>query len=156
MWEDPANEKGGKWSFQFSRGDRKHGTNVDRYWLHTMLAAIGETLEIPHPPGERPVPILDGENGSGEESLVTGVLLAARPQFYRIAIWTRRALSDDEAEALEGKLGEKLMDIGRNFKEHCLDSSFDERLVSNHYGTEVEFQSHDDSEKKSRKKKIVI
>ncbi|CEH18869.1 eukaryotic translation initiation factor 4e class i [Ceraceosorus bombacis] len=45
-WEDPANAHGGKWAIQLPR-DRSRG-DIDKLWLHTMLAAIGETLEAPY------------------------------------------------------------------------------------------------------------
>ena len=48
-----------------------------------MLAAIGETLETPSA-DKRPPP-------SSEEEMVTGVILQARANFYRISVWTRRA-----------------------------------------------------------------
>ncbi len=44
-WEDPANTNGGKWSIQLPRD--KSRAVIDKLWLFTMLAAIGETLEAP-------------------------------------------------------------------------------------------------------------
>ncbi len=46
-----------------------------------MLAAIGETFD--------PSPSLT--DGSGSASLITGVIVSTRPQFYRLSIWTRLA-----------------------------------------------------------------
>lgn len=60
-------------------------------WLHTQLAAIGETLED------------DGDNE------VMGVVVNVRKGFYRIGLWTRTT----------GKAGgrDNLMKIGARFKD---------------------------------------
>ncbi|KDN52208.1 eukaryotic translation initiation factor 4E [Tilletiaria anomala UBC 951] len=141
MWEDPANAKGGKWSVQFPR--EKSKSQIDNIWLYTMLSAIGETLDTPFPSGT-PRALADGP----EDELISGVLLAARPNFYRVAIWTRR--SDQETE----EIGRRLMDIGKNFKVNVLGLKLDEKVSSN-YGTEIEFQSHTESEKKRGKKTVI-
>jgi len=39
-WEDPANTKGGRWSFQI-----KEKGNLDKMWCYLLLAAVGEQLE---------------------------------------------------------------------------------------------------------------
>lgn len=41
MWEDGNNVAGGKWVVQFPKGKREV---VDEYWLHTLLAVMGEVL----------------------------------------------------------------------------------------------------------------
>ena len=57
-----------------------------------MLAAIGETCD----------PLLaEGEHDTHPQSLITGVIVSTRPQFYRLSIWTRSApagsgTADDE------------------------------------------------------------
>ncbi len=87
-WEDSQNKHGGKWSYQFK--DKKL-INIDELWLHTQLAAIGETLE---------------DEGDNE---VMGVVVNVRKGFYRIGLWTRT----------QGKSGGKdvLMKLGSRFKE---------------------------------------
>jgi translation initiation factor 4E len=87
-WEDPQNKHGGKWSYQFK--DKKQ-INIDELWLHTQLAAIGETLE--------------DEN----DNEVMGVVVNVRKGFYRVGLWTRTT----------GKSGGKdtLMKLGSRFKE---------------------------------------
>ncbi|KIX93814.1 uncharacterized protein Z520_10439 [Fonsecaea multimorphosa CBS 102226] len=87
-WEDPQNKHGGKWSYTFK--DKKV-VNIDELWLHTQLAAIGETLED------------DGDNE------IMGVVVNVRKSFYRIGLWTRTT----------GKAGGKdtLMKIGARFKQ---------------------------------------
>jgi len=86
-WEDSQNKHGGKWSYSFKD---KRSINIDELWLHTQLAAIGETLE-----------------DDGTE--VMGVVINVRKGFYRVGVWTKTT----------GKSGSKegLMKIGSNFKE---------------------------------------
>ncbi|KAK6350997.1 eukaryotic translation initiation factor 4E [Orbilia javanica] len=94
-WEDPSNKNGGKWAYQFK--DKKT-VPIDELWLHTMLAAIGETLEK--------------EN----DREVMGVVVNVRKGLYRIGLWTRSM-----GTATEGRTGkevrESLLEIGRRFKE---------------------------------------
>lgn len=66
-WEDAQNKHGGKWAHQFPKNN---SVPINEMWLHTMLAAIGETLE---------------EEGDGE---VMGVVVNVRKTFYRIGVWT--------------------------------------------------------------------
>ncbi|KAJ2706468.1 eukaryotic translation initiation factor 4E [Coemansia sp. IMI 203386] len=73
MWEDPANENGGKWGYQFQRSI---GEKMNEHWLHTLLACIGESFE--------------------SSSEVCGAVFSNRKNCFRIAIWTRNA-SDKEA-----------------------------------------------------------
>ena len=112
-----------------------------------MLAAIGETFDV--------VPSSD-ENATGggahPESLITGVIMSARPQFYRLSIWTRSAPTSDD----DGPLRERIEAIGRHFKTTVLGFQQAQRLAGP-LATEVEFLSHKDSEKKGKQaRKIVI
>ncbi|KPJ01631.1 Eukaryotic translation initiation factor 4E [Papilio xuthus] len=43
MWEDPANEQGGRWLLTL---DRKRAAELDNIWLYVVLILIGENL--PH------------------------------------------------------------------------------------------------------------
>lgn len=104
-WEDPQNKHGGKWSFQFKE---KRAVNIDELWLHTMLGAIGETLE---------------EEEDGE---VMGVVVNVRKAFFRIGVWTRTTgrhvpgRGDGDIAGGKGRSPEKgkdiLMSLGRRFK----------------------------------------
>ena len=112
-----------------------------------MLAAIGETFD----------PVLtNAENpDSPPTSLITGVIVSTRPQFYRLSIWTRTApnLSGTEDDT---KLKERIEAIGRHFKTSVLGYS-DSQKLQGPLATEVEFLSHKDSEKKGKQaKKIVV
>jgi translation initiation factor 4E len=70
MWEDPANEKGGKWVLQVPRGGPDR-TRIDQFWLATVLAVIGEQLASSHE--------------------VTGAVVSLRKGQDKIALWTRSA-----------------------------------------------------------------
>ena len=149
-WEDPANGNGGKWSVQLPR--EKHRHQIDKLWLYTMLSAIGETLETPSPE-ERPPK-------SFEDELVTGVILQARANYYRISVWTRRA-DEWDTEVPEGgevpetlAVGRRLLEIGRHFKTEVLGYPLDAK-VGGGFSSEVEFQSHKDSEKKRGKRSLT-
>ncbi|KAH8120426.1 translation initiation factor eIF4e [Phellopilus nigrolimitatus] len=138
-WEDDANKNGGKWSIQLPKD--KNRNNVDRMWLYTMLAAIGETFDSS---------LLASEE-SAPQSLVTGVIVSTRPQFYRVSIWTRLAPAGPEDE----KLRERIENIGKHFKMSVLGYGETQKL-GGPLATEVEFLSHKDSEKKGKSKKIVV
>lgn len=148
-WEDEANKDGGKWSLQLPRDKNK--AVIDRMWLYTMLAAIGETFETPlSAPGEPAKPPV-------QTDLVTGVICSARPRFYRLTIWTRQAadVKLDEKDALFNRISM----IGKHFKTSVLGYNLDDKLsVGGASGlqSEVEFESHKASEKKGNKEKIVV
>lgn len=65
-WEDEANAKGGKWSYQvrFKKND------IDELWLRTLLAVIGETIDE-------------------EDAQINGVVLNVRKSGYKFALWTK-------------------------------------------------------------------
>jgi len=142
-WEDEANKYGGKWSIQLPK--EKNRRSVDTLWLHTMLAAIGETFDpyLTDPDLSEPHP----------ESFVTGVIVSSRPQFYRISIWTRSAPGSGNED--DGKLRQRIEGIGRHFKTSVLGYSEGQKLAGP-LATEVEFISHKDSEKKGKGRKIVV
>jgi translation initiation factor 4E len=110
-----------------------------------MLAAIGETFD----------PQLTAAAEAGRtppQSLITGVIVSTRPQFYRLSIWTR--LSPWPESSPEG-LKERIESVGRHFKTTVLGFKEDQRL-GGPLATEVEFQSHKDSEKKGKSAKKLI
>lgn len=139
-WEDEANKNGGKWSIQLPK--EKNRGNVDKMWLYTMLAAIGETFD----------PYLTNADSSdpNPQSLITGVIVSTRPQFYRLSIWTRLAPVGDEDQ-----LRERVEVIGRHFKTNVLGYAEAQKLAGP-LATEVEFLSHKDSEKKKTARKITV
>ncbi|CAK7263426.1 eukaryotic translation initiation factor 4E [Sporothrix epigloea] len=105
-WEDAQNKHGGKWSYSFKE---KRNVDIDEMWLHTMLAAIGETLE--------------GE----DDDEVMGVVVNVRKAFFRIGVWTRTigksipGRGDGDTAGGKGRSPEKardiLMAIGHRYKE---------------------------------------
>ncbi|KAI9605127.1 hypothetical protein KEM48_002917 [Puccinia striiformis f. sp. tritici PST-130] len=134
-WEDPANAKGGSWSIQLSRD--KTRDVVDKFWLYTMLAAIGETFETPYTANGKPPAAMSFTDE------VTGVVISARKAFFRISIWTRSAESKELAQ-----------NIGRHFKygvlgipENVKFPPPDGRSIQ----TDCEFRSHTDSQLKKKK-----
>ncbi|PFH54533.1 hypothetical protein AMATHDRAFT_169006 [Amanita thiersii Skay4041] len=141
-WEDEANKIGGKWSIQLPK--EKNRGNVDKMWLYTMLAAIGETFD-PSPPS------IDNGDDPLSQSLITGVIVSTRPQFYRLSIWTRLAPTGNGDDTLR----ERIESIGRHFKMSVLGFQEAQRLAGP-LATEVEFLSHKDSEKKGKQTRKII
>jgi translation initiation factor 4E len=109
-----------------------------------MLAAIGETFD--------PSLTASDPSGSPPNSLITGVIVSTRPQFYRLSIWTRLAPSSSD----EDNLRERIEGVGKHFKMSVLGFSEGQKLAGP-LATEVEFLSHKDSEKKKGGvKKIIV
>jgi len=143
-WEDDANKNGGKWSIQLPKD--KNRANVDKMWLYTMLAAIGETFD----------PFLTSGEEAAPQSIITGVIVSTRPQFYRLSIWTRLAPSSTGTEDEQDKiLRERIETIGKHFKTAVLGYNEGVKLAGP-LATEVEFLSHKDSEKKGKSAKKII
>ncbi|NXG72409.1 IF4E factor, partial [Baryphthengus martii] len=86
MWEDNQNKRGGRWLITLAKQQRH--TELDRFWLETLLCLIGEMFD----------------EYSDE---VCGAVINIRAKGDKIAIWTR------EAENQEG-----VTHIGRVYKEH--------------------------------------
>jgi len=82
-WEDPANENGGKWVVLF----KKKNDDIDSYWMHTLLACIGETLD--------------------EEDELNGAIYSPRAQGHRLTLWTRS--HNDQEKAL--RLGHRFKEV---------------------------------------------
>jgi translation initiation factor 4E len=111
-----------------------------------MLAAIGETFD----------PYLTSGEEISPQSLITGVIVSTRPQFYRLSIWTRLAPSSTGTEdEQDRKLRERVETIGKHFKTSVLGYS-DAHKLAGPLATEVEFLSHKDSEKKGKSAKKII
>jgi translation initiation factor 4E len=110
-----------------------------------MLAAIGETFDPFLTVGDEP-----------PQSLITGVIVSTRPQFYRLSIWTRLAPSSTGTEDEHEKvLRERVEIIGKHFKTAVLGYNEGTKLAGP-LATEVEFLSHKDSEKKGKSAKKII
>ncbi|AAS51732.2 ADL188Cp [Eremothecium gossypii ATCC 10895] len=65
-WEDEANSRGGKWSFQF----KVRNPPIDDLWLRALLAVIGESIDE-------------------DESEINGVVINVRRSGFKIGLWTK-------------------------------------------------------------------
>eukprot|EP00244_Chara_vulgaris_P006778 TRINITY_DN2558_c0_g1_i1.p1 TRINITY_DN2558_c0_g1~~TRINITY_DN2558_c0_g1_i1.p1 ORF type:complete len:234 (-),score=41.83 TRINITY_DN2558_c0_g1_i1:208-909(-) len=91
-WEDPKCTNGGRWNAQVPKG---RPTTLDTYWLHTLLAMIGEQF------------------ADGEE--VCGAVVSVRVKQDRIAIWTKTA-SNESAQMSIGRQWKEVLDFGDQVK----------------------------------------
>ncbi|KAJ1547862.1 hypothetical protein HK096_010253 [Nowakowskiella sp. JEL0078] len=89
MWEDKANQIGGKWVVQIGKATRDK--LVDPSWLNAVLACIGEEFE--------------------ESDEICGLVMSVRKTQDRIALWTRTAADKEKTESIGMIL------IRRKFKE---------------------------------------
>ncbi|CEP03151.1 EIF-4F 25 kDa subunit [Plasmodiophora brassicae] len=69
MWEDPANEKGGKWVWAIL-------SQLDKYWDNLVLGLIGEAIDP-----------------TGDE--VCGAVISRRRAADRISVWNRTSDNKD-------------------------------------------------------------
>lgn len=83
-WEDPNCASGGEWRAPVPKGDKKA---LDTYWLHTVLAMIGEQFTEGHE--------------------VCGAVVSVRKNQDRVALWTRTASN----EAVQISIGNSLKQI---------------------------------------------
>jgi translation initiation factor 4E len=86
-----------------------------------MLAAIGETFD----------PYLTKATNEGDEtptSLITGVIVSTRPQFYRLSIWTRQAPAGTGTPEDE-KLRARIEAIGKHFKTQVRNNHFTRMIL---------------------------
>ena len=111
-----------------------------------MLTAIGETFD--------PFLTATQQEGDAPQSLITGVIVSTRPQFYRVSIWTRTAPVGINTPE-DDKLRARIEAIGKHFKTQVLGYGESQKL-GGPLATEVEFVSHKDSERKGKGKKIVV
>lgn len=81
MWEDEANVHGGRWVISLNKNTK---SDLDNFWLDTMLCLIGESCEYSHE--------------------LCGAVVNIRAKSNKISIWT--ADGNNEAAALE--IGRKL------------------------------------------------
>jgi len=79
-WEDPANNKGGKWIINMPTKNR--ASELDRLWLWTVLACVGESFS-------------DTNNDE-----VCGCVVSVRKSQDRIALWTRTATNEIATTAI--------------------------------------------------------
>jgi translation initiation factor 4E len=87
-WEDPKCAHGGKWTAQPPRSGGGKAA-LDTYWLHTLLAMIGEQFE--------------------ESDEICGAVVSVRRAQDKIAIWTKTA-SNEAAQVSIGKQWKEVLD----------------------------------------------
>eukprot|EP01112_Ceratiomyxa_fruticulosa_P015665 TRINITY_DN4638_c0_g2_i1.p1 TRINITY_DN4638_c0_g2~~TRINITY_DN4638_c0_g2_i1.p1 ORF type:complete len:237 (+),score=37.66 TRINITY_DN4638_c0_g2_i1:259-969(+) len=83
MWEDKANENGGKWIIQF-----REKATLDIFWENLVLALIGETIP------------------SSDD--ICGCVVSKRPRGDKIAVWNRNKEAADDILALGNFLKYKI------------------------------------------------
>ncbi|CAN0056829.1 LOW QUALITY PROTEIN: eukaryotic translation initiation factor 4E-like [Lethenteron reissneri] len=85
MWEDERNKRGGRWLITLTKTQRH--SDLDRYWLETLLCLIGEAFD-------------------DHSDDVCGAVVNVRPKADKIAVWTADC---DNRESVVG--------IGRVYKD---------------------------------------
>jgi len=91
-WEDPANDKGGKWTIII----QKTKGMLDRMWLWLVLACVGEVLE----------------EGVGEQ--ICGAVVNVRKAQDKLQLWTRDA-ENREAVMKIGHAIKKVLELPEMF-----------------------------------------
>jgi translation initiation factor 4E len=89
MWEDPQNIDGGKFVLTMHKKDSMAG-KCDEWWLFTILAVIGETMDM-----------------SGDE--ICGAVVSIRKSQDRIALWLKSC--DREACTQVGLRWKKALEV---------------------------------------------
>jgi translation initiation factor 4E len=83
LWEDPANEQGGKWTIWTENGSKKGNLDIDKLWILTVLGVIGKSLP-------------------GSENVV-GITVGLKRKVGKISVWTKNAESEkDNMEIANG------------------------------------------------------
>jgi len=109
-WEDLQNTKGGKWTVPVPQKSKK---DLDQFWLYSILACIGETLEFTED--------------------ITGAVVSIRKSADRICFWTR----DAKNEANNLSIGRQLkvsLELGNaiiGYQSH--EESYKSRMAKNRY-----------------------
>jgi len=94
MWEDPQNINGGKWVLTISKKDPKN-RRCDEWWLFTVLAVIGETMDL-------------------HGDVVCGAVVSIRKSQDRIALWLK---SDEQDVCVPiGERWKKALEVSNKLK----------------------------------------
>ncbi|XP_060529694.1 eukaryotic translation initiation factor 4E1-like [Cylas formicarius] len=86
MWEDEANQKGGRWLISLDR--RQRANELDKYWLDVILCLIGEAFD------------------NSDE--ICGAVVNIRYKTDKIGIWTADAANSTAVLEIGRKLKERL------------------------------------------------
>jgi len=90
-WEDPANEKGGKWTAIIG----KTKGVLDRMWMWMLLACVGQVLEE-------------------DSEVICGAVVNVRRQQDKLCIWTRDA-NDKDGCMKVGQALKKALELPESF-----------------------------------------
>ncbi|XP_017851100.1 eukaryotic translation initiation factor 4E1 [Drosophila busckii] len=85
MWEDEANVKGGRWVITLNKNNK---SDLDNFWLDTMLVLIGESCE--------------------HAQELCGAVVNVRGKNNKISIWTANGGNEEAALEIGGKLRDGL------------------------------------------------
>jgi len=87
MWEDSRNKKGGRWLISLNKQQR--ATELDNFWLETLLCMIGEAFDE-------------------YSDDICGAVVNIRPKGDKIGIWTADLTKSDGIVMIGKKLKERL------------------------------------------------
>lgn len=74
-WEDAFNDRGGKWIVPINDKKREDNGPLDRMWLWTLLACIGESFD--------------------DESEIAGCVVSVRKTGDKISLWTKTSHNEN-------------------------------------------------------------
>ncbi|KAI0216521.1 Eukaryotic translation initiation factor 4E [Lamellibrachia satsuma] len=89
MWEDDRNKKGGRWLINLDK--RQRNTELDRFWLETLLCLIGEAFD-------------------GVSEYVCGAVVNIRHKGDKLGLWTGDA-EKPEATMKIGKILKERLNV---------------------------------------------
>ncbi|XP_048764597.1 eukaryotic translation initiation factor 4E-like isoform X2 [Ostrea edulis] len=87
MWEDERNKDGGRWLINLNKNQRQ--TDLDNFWLETLLCLIGESFEE-----------------YSED--ICGAVVNIRNKGDKLSLWTKEASRPDAILKIGKKLKERL------------------------------------------------
>jgi translation initiation factor 4E len=87
MWEDESNKRGGRWLINLDK--RQRHTDLDNFWLETLLCLIGESFEE-------------------FSDSICGATVNIRNKGDKLGVWTRDANQPEANQKIGRKLKEQL------------------------------------------------
>mmetsp|Transcript_4935 Transcript_4935/g.14213 ORF Transcript_4935/g.14213 Transcript_4935/m.14213 type:complete len:211 (-) Transcript_4935:196-828(-) len=92
-WEDPQCEAGGKWTILVPRGGGNSKQFLDKFWLHSLLACIGEQFS--------------------HSDEICGVVVNMRQKQDKVCLWTKTA-SNEAVQIGIGKQFKEFLEFDQN------------------------------------------
>jgi len=90
-WEDPSNEKGGRWTIIIN----KNKAHLDKMWLWLLLACVGEQLD-------------------DDQNQICGAVVNIRKGGDKLCLWTKDAENKDATIKI-GQALKKVLELPDNF-----------------------------------------